>query len=111
VWHGLVDNDQWQAGYLTGDQLKELKFWFGGNPVSTSAVSGTAGAATLVPDVSAPPATAARHPIRGASSSTVAPPKATGKRRKASVAAKLPPKKSRATPAKTKKSVTAKKKK
>jgi hypothetical protein len=111
VWHGLVDNDQWQAGYLTGDQLKELKFWFGGNPVSTSAASGTAGAATLAPDVSVPPARAARHPIRGASTLTMAPPRVTGKRRKASVAAKLPPKKSRATPAKTKKSVTAKTKK
>ena len=29
VWHGLVDNDQWQTGYLQGDELKELKFWLG----------------------------------------------------------------------------------
>ena len=111
VWHGLVDSDQWQAGYLTGDQLKELKFWLGGNPVSPSAASGTAGAATPAPDVSATPAKVARHPIRGASTSTVAPPKVTGKRKKPTVAAKLPPKKSRATPAKAKKSATAKKKK
>jgi phosphatidylserine/phosphatidylglycerophosphate/cardiolipin synthase-like enzyme len=29
VWHGPVDNDQWQTGYLQGDELKELKFWLG----------------------------------------------------------------------------------
>jgi hypothetical protein len=28
-WHGLVDNDQWQSSYLTGDRLNELKFWNG----------------------------------------------------------------------------------
>jgi phosphatidylserine/phosphatidylglycerophosphate/cardiolipin synthase-like enzyme len=26
-WHGLVDNDGWQAGHLTGDSLAELEFW------------------------------------------------------------------------------------
>jgi phosphatidylserine/phosphatidylglycerophosphate/cardiolipin synthase-like enzyme len=29
VWHGLVDNDQWQNSYLAGDELKEIKFWLG----------------------------------------------------------------------------------
>ena len=29
VWHGLVDNDQWQAGYLQGNGLQELTFWLG----------------------------------------------------------------------------------
>ncbi len=29
VWHGLVDNDQWQSGHLTGDGLKEINFWLG----------------------------------------------------------------------------------
>lgn len=29
VWHGLVDNDQWQSGYLTGLHLAETKFWLG----------------------------------------------------------------------------------
>jgi hypothetical protein len=29
VWHGLVDNDAWQASHLRGDQLAELKFWMG----------------------------------------------------------------------------------
>jgi phosphatidylserine/phosphatidylglycerophosphate/cardiolipin synthase-like enzyme len=27
VWHGLEDNDTWQNGYLTGDDLAEIKFW------------------------------------------------------------------------------------
>jgi hypothetical protein len=29
VWHGLVDNDDWQTGYLQGDDLAEIKFWLG----------------------------------------------------------------------------------
>jgi len=37
VWHGLVDNDKWQTGYLSGDKLKELKFWMGGKSVSAPA--------------------------------------------------------------------------
>lgn len=36
-WHGLVDNDQWQTGYLSGDKLNELKFWLGEKPVGTPA--------------------------------------------------------------------------
>ena len=27
VWHGLVDNDEWQTSHLAGDELAELKFW------------------------------------------------------------------------------------
>jgi phosphatidylserine/phosphatidylglycerophosphate/cardiolipin synthase-like enzyme len=33
VWHGPVDSDQWQAGYLRGGELKELKFWLGDKSV------------------------------------------------------------------------------
>jgi DNA-binding transcriptional ArsR family regulator len=29
VWHGLVNRDDWQNGYLTGDPLAELTFWMG----------------------------------------------------------------------------------
>lgn len=32
VWHGLVDNDAWQKGYLTGAKLNELHFWMGEAP-------------------------------------------------------------------------------
>jgi phosphatidylserine/phosphatidylglycerophosphate/cardiolipin synthase-like enzyme len=34
VWHGLVDNDTWQQGYLTGDDRAELEFWMGGRTVA-----------------------------------------------------------------------------
>ena len=37
VWHGLIDNDRWQSGYLTGGQLKEIKFWLDRNGLSSSA--------------------------------------------------------------------------
>jgi len=37
VWHGLVDNDQWQTGYLSGDKLAELKFWLGEKAVGAPA--------------------------------------------------------------------------
>jgi phosphatidylserine/phosphatidylglycerophosphate/cardiolipin synthase-like enzyme len=29
VWHGLVDTDAWQSGYLSGSELDELQFWMG----------------------------------------------------------------------------------
>jgi PLD-like domain len=29
VWHGPVDNDAWQASYLSGSELAEIKFWLG----------------------------------------------------------------------------------
>lgn len=39
VWHGPVDSDQWQAGYLRGDELKELNFWLGAKSVGTPELS------------------------------------------------------------------------
>ena len=36
AWHGLVDNDTWQDGYLKGAQLDELKFWMGGPPAAAA---------------------------------------------------------------------------
>lgn len=41
VWHGLVDNDDWQNNYLTGDELAEIKFWLGDHTATTSAPTGT----------------------------------------------------------------------
>jgi phosphatidylserine/phosphatidylglycerophosphate/cardiolipin synthase-like enzyme len=66
VWHGLVDNDQWQNSYLTGDPLKELKFWFGGNPVSTQTVPDPRGAkaTTFPPNPKRALAFASKKPIR-----------------------------------------------
>jgi hypothetical protein len=39
VWHGPVDDPGWQAGYLTGDHLDEIRFWLGNGraPVSAAA--------------------------------------------------------------------------
>jgi phosphatidylserine/phosphatidylglycerophosphate/cardiolipin synthase-like enzyme len=42
VWHGLVDTDQWQSGYLTGNDLAEIKFWLnnrGSSPVIVPALA------------------------------------------------------------------------
>lgn len=32
VWHGPVADDGWQASYLKGSQLAEIKFWLGDTP-------------------------------------------------------------------------------
>ena len=50
VWHGLVDTDGWQNGYLAGDELAELTFWMG----SYQPAAATAAAA---PPAHVPPAT------------------------------------------------------
>jgi hypothetical protein len=59
VWHGLVDNDQWQTGYLSGDKLAELKFWLGekamGAPAPQAAHSASSVAAPA-PAKKKPPA-------------------------------------------------------
>jgi phosphatidylserine/phosphatidylglycerophosphate/cardiolipin synthase-like enzyme len=49
VWHGLVDNDSWQGGYLTGNDLAEIQFWFGSH-------QGVAGATATPQPPSAVPA-------------------------------------------------------
>jgi phosphatidylserine/phosphatidylglycerophosphate/cardiolipin synthase-like enzyme len=49
VWHGLVDTDGWQDGYLAGDELAELTFWMG----SYQPAAATAAAA---PTAHVPPA-------------------------------------------------------
>jgi len=73
VWHGLVDNDQWQGSYLAGDQLKELKFWLGdksdGAPAEPSK--------STAPGASAPP-TEVHRAIHAASTHTGHRKKRTG---------------------------------
>jgi phosphatidylserine/phosphatidylglycerophosphate/cardiolipin synthase-like enzyme len=39
-WHGLVDNDQWQTGRLTGESLAELQFWMGEQSAMEFAIAG-----------------------------------------------------------------------
>jgi phosphatidylserine/phosphatidylglycerophosphate/cardiolipin synthase-like enzyme len=79
VWHGLVDNDQWQASYLdpAGDDRAELDFWLGGT--SGGAPAPAAGPAPAAP---APPAAPKRHAVHAVSTrprtATHAAPKKKG---------------------------------
>jgi hypothetical protein len=74
VWHGLVDNDAWQAPYLTGAELAETKFWLGDGAAAAAAsapakaLAAAAGAATAPAHELAPESTAASapHPIHAA---------------------------------------------
>jgi phosphatidylserine/phosphatidylglycerophosphate/cardiolipin synthase-like enzyme len=45
AWHGLQDNDTWQAGHLT-DEKDELQFWIGGGKVAAQANQDKVAAAT-----------------------------------------------------------------
>lgn len=60
-WHGLVDNDQWQTGYLTGDSLAEIDFWLARKPAAVPAKA--VGAAAGAPAPSASPVRHAVHTV------------------------------------------------
>jgi phosphatidylserine/phosphatidylglycerophosphate/cardiolipin synthase-like enzyme len=64
VWHGLVDNDQWQSSYLTGDGLKEIKFWLGAKSDASVEQPAGAPAGTAASPIRSTPA---RHAIHAAS--------------------------------------------
>ena len=50
MWHGLVDNDQWQASYLQGDSLAEIQFWLGeGAAAPTASPAAPAAPAATTP--------------------------------------------------------------
>jgi phosphatidylserine/phosphatidylglycerophosphate/cardiolipin synthase-like enzyme len=68
-WHGLVDNDQWQSSYLTGDRLNELKFW-GGDGAGAAAPGATI---SSVATHSATPAPKAPKPNKRKSSEVETP--------------------------------------
>jgi hypothetical protein len=63
VWHGLVDNDQWQKGYLdpAGDDFAELEFWLGGKAAAVPAPAGVPAASPAAVATPATPAAAKRH--------------------------------------------------
>lgn len=70
MWHGPKDSDHWQASYLQGEQLEDLKFWFGDQPAAVpakaAAVAAAAGAGTAGTSVTGPtlvPAAGAVTPI------------------------------------------------
>jgi hypothetical protein len=87
VWHGLVDNDAWQASYLSGDQLAETKFWMG----QAVAEPAKALAASAGSRDAASPAAASRHAIAAVSSKdSPAAPAKKATRHRASAAQKPP---------------------
>jgi phosphatidylserine/phosphatidylglycerophosphate/cardiolipin synthase-like enzyme len=49
TWHGSVDNDTWQTGYLQGDELSELKFWLGDEPAEATQVAAAGAGASSEP--------------------------------------------------------------
>ena len=65
-WHGLVDNDQWQQGHLSGDSLAELKFWMA-EPADKSPGAGAARQPAKQVGSKAKAAHAARGGANGAS--------------------------------------------
>ncbi|HZC58908.1 MAG TPA: phospholipase D-like domain-containing protein [Chthoniobacterales bacterium] len=76
VWHGLVDNDQWQSDYLAGDELKEIKFWLGAKSDVTPVQPST----STAPGAPEPPAPqiAAHRAIRSVSTHSVHRKKRSG---------------------------------
>ncbi len=114
VWHGLVDNDTWQADYLAGDHLAEYQFWLGTPATAGGAVTQPASGGPPARTVVAGPTPAAKKP-RGKAKP---PPKkakavkklaAAGKKKAVKKSAKKPPKKK--APAKKKKAAKKKSKK
>jgi len=99
VWHGLADSDAWQASYLTGDGLAEIRFWMGQTTAGQQKTA-AAGAATQSAN--------AAHTIHSSSSrNSVAAP--VGKTPAKKTEAKKPPAKSTAKAPAAKKKAAAKK--
>jgi phosphatidylserine/phosphatidylglycerophosphate/cardiolipin synthase-like enzyme len=104
VWHGPVDNESWQDGYLQGDELAEIKFWLGtssaGGPPGASPAPAGAPARSASASGPAPTQQGAGRPHRAATkkaASTKAKTKKAARgaaaRKKASVRKKAPAKK------------------
>jgi PLD-like domain len=104
MWHGLVDNDAWQASYLQGASLAEIQFWLGeaapaAAPAPLVAAAAAAGSSGTTTTTVAAPAAATPAAV------TVAPAAAHARRaHSVSVrghrAAPAQPTKSKAAPAK-----------
>lgn len=86
MWHGLVDNDAWQASYLQGASLAEIQFWLGEAAAAAApaplAAAAAASSGTTTTTAAAPaPATPAAATV--ASTATAVAPEAMHPRRKA----------------------------
>ena len=86
VWHGLVDDDKWQDGYLAGSHLAEIEFWFG-----KAGAGGPAAAASVPPNV--PPHAPSPAGRRAGQKETRAAGKKAPAKRKAAAKKKRPVKK------------------
>ena len=104
VWHGLVDNDTWQDGYLAAgsDNLKEILFWLGDRAAADAPPPGPAPNGAPARAVTAGPAPASPPPRGGKGGKKTAKKKAATKTTKAKQ--KTPAKKR--TPAKRKRKST-----
>ena len=99
VWHGLADSDAWQASYLTGDGLAEIRFWMGQTTAGQQKTA-AAGAATQSAN--------AAHTIHSSSSRNSVAAQ-VGKTPAKKTEAKKPPAKSTAKAPAAKKKAAAKK--
>lgn len=92
VWHGLVDNDSWQTGHLTGHDLAEIQFWLGSHqPVAGATTTPQPPSAVPAhqpaPNVAAPAPKPGRHKAAAARKKSPAKSKAAKKKKPAKKAA------------------------
>jgi phosphatidylserine/phosphatidylglycerophosphate/cardiolipin synthase-like enzyme len=116
VWHGLVDDDKWQDGYLAGDHLAETEFWLGragaGGPTKTAPVPPNVPPHTPSPSPAAPAKKKAAGKKTAAKRKAAAKKKRPVKKKKNKAAKKkAPAKKKKKKAVKKKKSKAAKKSK
>jgi hypothetical protein len=111
VWHGLVDDDKWQADYLAGGELAEIEFWLGkagaGGP-PPAPPSGAPSVPSHTPAAKSP--APAQEKTHAAKKKSAAKKKATAKKQRPSKKKKVAVKK-KASAKKAARKKTAKKKK
>jgi len=100
AWHGLVDNDQWQTGYLTGDQLAETQFWMKEQTAAPAKAAAAAGGSAGVAAAATAPAAQAQIHSVSSKDSPVAAIRRTAPVKKAAPAKKSAPAKKAAPPKK-----------
>ncbi|MGB8885993.1 MAG: phospholipase D-like domain-containing protein [Candidatus Korobacteraceae bacterium] len=94
MWHGLVDNDQWQTSYLQGDSLAEIQFWLGdvaaaAAPIAAAATASASGVATTVAaSAPAPPSRKKAHTVSVRGHRAAAPAKTSAPVKTSAPAAK-----------------------
>ena len=111
AFHGLEDDDAWQAGHLQGDALNELKFWLGSPAIAGGNAApppASGGSPARSASTTGPAPAQKKTPAKNKPKPTVAKKKAPAKKKKA---AKKPAKKAKKAKKKVAKKRPAKKKK